>query len=79
MGLSSELRGRITGLVDVGMSFAAAGRVIGCDEKMVVLWVNRNRITGNLKDLPRPTTQRRACLWIFLGVNWDTQQYCRTF
>jgi transposase len=51
--LSLENRGRLTGLVDGGMSLRAAARVVGCDHKTVSKWVTRRQQNGNLKDLPR--------------------------
>ncbi len=47
--LSAELRGRITGLVDAGMLFRATAREVGCDDKTVAKWAERNQ---NGKDLP---------------------------
>ena len=56
--LTPELRGRVTGLVDSGMSFRAVGLAVGCDGKTVAKWINRFRTTGNMKDLPRPGRPR---------------------
>ena len=51
--LSEGLRGRVSGLVDSGMSFCEAGRLVGCNRKTASLWTTRYRQNRNLKDLPR--------------------------
>ena len=51
--LSEGLRGRISGLVDAGMSLREASRTVGCDGKTASKWVTRYRQNGEMKDLPR--------------------------
>ena len=51
--LSEGLRGRISGLVDAGMSFREAGRTVGCAGKTAQKWATRYRQNGEMKDLPR--------------------------
>ena len=51
--LSEANRGRITGMLDTGMSVSETARQMGVARAVVRLWRERVRLTDSVKDLPR--------------------------
>ena len=51
--LTLEQRGRLTGLLDAGMTIRDVAHELGCDKNTVLLWKGRFRRGEGLKDLPR--------------------------
>ncbi len=51
--LTPELRGRLTGLVDAGMTIRDAAVAVGCSRNAAGEWIRRHRAGEGLKDHPR--------------------------
>ncbi len=61
--LTPELRGRLTGLVDGGMSISNAARDIGCSRNVASKWIRRNCCFYHLITMSFNNLCNKLCLF----------------